>query len=172
MPKSVFPVCAAVHAVVLFFGCATAAQHPSSLTEGSCNALKGTWEGTLPIHHETNQPDVHDEITLRVAFGGERPKVYLVERGAWMEAKAGNFVGECLGPSAVIHAIDAGRDSDGVWVETWVLAVTARDRDELITRWIRMVNNVDLPPTAASSKFSYDAVGVLRKSAVSNPTSK
>ena len=155
--------------VLLFLsGCATTMQRPGSPSDGSCNAVKGAWEGTLSVHSETtNDSAVHDEVTLRLAFTGEQPKVYLVERGTWMESKPGSFRARCLGPSAVVHAIDSARDADGTWVETWVLAVTVRDPEELMARWIRMVNNVDLPLTNRSSKFGSEGVGILRRVPVS-----
>lgn len=162
---------AVVPAMLLVCSCATAAPRTTASTAGTCSALQGTWEGTLPIYkEEAKQSAPREEVTLRLAFSGDQPRVFLVERGAWMEAKPGSFVARCLGPSAVVHAIDSAKDSDGTWVETWVLAVTVRDAQELATRWIRMVNNVDVPLTKPSSKFSYEAVGVLRKSAASAAT--
>ena len=82
-------------------------QRPASSTGGSCSALKGTWEGTLPIYREEAKGSAaRDEVTLRLTFGGEQPRLFLVERGTWMEAKPGAFVAQCLGPSAVVQAID------------------------------------------------------------------
>jgi hypothetical protein len=158
---------AALH--VLLFLCACAATQPrhGSPSEGMCSALKGSFEGTLPVRsvHSDGKEDsaVSDEVTLRLVFAGEQPRVYLSERGTWMEAKPGSFSARCVGPSAIVHAIDSARDADGTWVESWVLAVTVRDPEKLLTRWIRMVNNVNLPLTNPSSKFSSEAVGILQR---------
>jgi len=157
------------YAILLMCGCATGAPRGASSTSGSCSALQGSWEGTLPIYREeAKQSATREEVTLRLAFAGDQPKVFLVDRGSWMEAKPGKFVARCLGPSAVVDAIDSASDSDGTWVETWVLAVTVRDAQELAVRWTRMVNNVDLPLTNPSSKFSYQAVGTLQRKATAD----
>ena len=156
-----------LHVLPFLCACATAAQRPSSPSDGNCSALKGGWEGTLPVRtvrsEGTDISAAREEVTLRLVFAGEQPKVYSVASGTWMEVKPGSFSARCLGPSAVVHAIDSARDADGTWVESWVLAVTVRDPEDLLARWIRMVNNVDLPLTNRSSKFSSDAVGILRR---------
>jgi hypothetical protein len=61
------------------------------------------------------------------------------------------------------HAIDSERDADGSWVETWVVAVTVRNPEELMVWCIRMVDNVDLPLTNLSSRFSFEGIGILRR---------
>ena len=152
-----------VHILFLICGCSAALPRRGPATDGDCNGLRGTWEGALPIDARSDDSVVHDEVILRLALTGDQPKVYLKERGTWMEVKPGAFAVRCLGPSAVVHAIDSGRDSDGTWVESWVLAVTVRDPKDLLARWIRMVNNVDLPLTNRSSKFGYQGAGILRR---------
>ena len=149
--------------LLVLVGCATTPQRPGPATDGNCAALKGAWEGTLAGNSQgTGTPARRDEVTLRLVFAAEQPRVFLVEGGKWIEAKSGKFHARCLGPSAVVEAIDSDKDADGTWVETWVLAVTVRGSEELLARWIRMVNNVDVPLTNRSSKFSSEAVGTLR----------
>ena len=63
--------------------------------------------------------------------------------------------------NAVILSIDAGKDDDGTWVETWLVTVTAKDSDTLIARWTRVVNNTALAPDAPSSKFVVAGGGEL-----------
>jgi hypothetical protein len=154
-------------AIALGCACATAPRRPAAGAApsgaSSCDALQGTWEGTFPIHVTTaDGATADDQLTVRLMLSGERPKVFIVEHGSSTEAKRGSFAARCLGPSAVVHAIDSAEDADGRWVESWVLAVTARDRGELLVRWIRMVNNVALPVTTPHSRFSAEGVGVLR----------
>src|SRR5205823_4666195 len=66
-------------------------------------------------------------------------------------------------PDAVIAAIDSDRDSDGIWYESWVITLTVIDADRALVRWLRMVNNTNLPLTNPSSRFSYQGVGVLQR---------
>jgi hypothetical protein len=55
------------------------------------------------------------------------------------------------------------RDNEGTWVETWVFAVTQKDRETLIAGFLRLVNNNDLPLSVDHSKFSGAETGELQR---------
>jgi len=59
--------------------------------------------------------------------------------------------------------MNTGRDDDGQFVETWVLAVTQKDRNTLISNLLWVMNNNNLPLTVDYSKFSLAGVGELRR---------
>jgi hypothetical protein len=154
---------ARIHAVciagLLLAGCATVTPRPDALTV-DCAALAGPWAGSLLVAKATGPGEADDELKLRLVFAGDVPRVYIEERGHWMEAKPGSFRSRCLGPTAIVHALDSGRDDDGTWVEGWTLTVTTRDADSLLARWTRVVNNID---SKKAGKFASGATGVLER---------
>lgn len=151
----------------LLLACAStrpAPSPPAQAPTASCTELSGSWEGAFPIQgRRADGSTGTDELTIRLTFAGEQARLFSVEQGTWVEVKPGAFTARCLGPSAVVEAIDTGSDSDGRWFETWALAVTAMGRAEALARWVRLVNNVDVPPATPHSTFSYEGVGVLRR---------
>lgn len=144
-------------------GCATASTRPAPASGGSCDQLNGAWEGSLPIGGSGTGGSALDELKVRLIFTAGSPKVQHMERGKWAETMPGSFQARCRGPSAVVHAIDSARDNDGTWFESWVLTVTMREKDALLVKWVRMVNNVDVPLSKSSSKFTAEAAGVLQR---------
>jgi len=68
--------------------------------------------------------------------------------------------------NSVIFSNDSGTDDDGTWVESWVFVVTLLDNNELLVEWTRMVNNLDMPRTAKSSKFVVHGSGTIQRVAV------
>ncbi len=56
-------------------------------------------------------------------------------------------------------SIDTGKDEDGLWVETWVFAMTLTDPDHMLVHWTRVVNNTDMPKGQKGSKFSSTGMG-------------
>ena len=155
-----------VHAILLACGCATAAT-ASVINRRRCSALKGTWEGTLPIYREEAKGSAaRDEVTLRLTFGGEQPRLFLVERGTWMEAKPGAFVAQCLGPSAVVQAIDPregkadGSTTVGDYLEGMCNCGNTGSCEMLATMLERQVT---APASLARSRF-----GKRRAASVSN----
>ena len=57
--------------------------------------------------------------------------------------------------------MDSGRDSDGTWVESWVLVLTPVTSEKLLVAWTRVVNNIDME--AESSKFVVQAAGTAQR---------
>ena len=48
-------------------------------------------------------------------------------------------------------------------METWAFAVTQKDKNTLITNFMRQVNNINLPLSVGHSKFSAAATGELSR---------
>ena len=76
---------------------------------------------------------------------------------------SGELAARLLQDGLSVVAIDSDRDSDGIWYESWVITLTVIDADRALVRWVRMVNNTNLPLTNPSSRFSYQGVGVLQR---------
>jgi hypothetical protein len=127
-------------------------------------SLDGQWDGALsyvdgPGLSKINTPS----ILMRLIISGASARVYYFKDKAAKEVKPGAFRVQRYMSNAVVVAMDSGQDDDGTWVETWSFTVTWKDRDTLIVNWFRVVNNINLPPNADSSKFSVGAVGEMRR---------
>lgn len=133
----------------------------AAATAEACRQLEGTWEGKLPTRKASGAEA--GELMLRVVIGGPAPRVFVAHGPAWGEAKEGAWEQRCLGPSAVLHAIDSARDGDGEWVESWVVALTRNDEEELLAHWSRMVHNVQMPLENPSARFANGATGGLKR---------
>ena len=149
--------------LVLLFSCASARHSGPASTGDSCG-VQGTWSGSFAIEgNGIGGPPRADTLDLRLVLMDSAAKVFSKEQGTWMEDKPGRFSLRCAGPNAVIAAIDSDRDSDGIWYESWVITLTVIDADRALVRWVRMVNNTNLPLPNPSSRFSYQGVGVLQR---------
>jgi hypothetical protein len=124
--------------------------------------VDGTWEGTLGIIMGSRLLTKGDTLPFRLIIKGRTAQVF-VGTDLTREVKPGKFKVEQLGPNAVIFANDSGQDNDGTWVETWVLVVTLKDSKTLITNYYRVVNNLDMPLSKSSSKFSQGYSGELKR---------
>ena len=146
---------AAAWVPILVVGC----TQPSVPESTANNAPSGLWNGTL-----IDPSDAQNRVQLRLDLDQKVPHVWSVERQQWVEAKPGKFQISRHSGSAVIYAMDSGRDEDGAWVETWVLNTALRSRGELLIEWTRVVSNVDLPASSKSRIFSQHATGTLTRS--------
>lgn len=156
------PAAALFCGLLLFCSCASTRHPPATPSQASC-AARGVWAGSLPIEGNGLDETIHrDTLELKLVVTDAAATVYSKERSGWVEVMPGRFTLRCGGPSAVMAAIDSDKDKDGTWYETWVVAMTVIDADRALMRWVRMVNNVDLPLTRPSSRFSYQGVGVLQ----------
>jgi len=72
---------------------------------------------------------------------------------------AGKFTFVRVSTNAVAMSIDTGKDEDGLWVETWVFAMSLIDLDHMLVHWTRVVNNTDMPKGQKGSKFSSAGMG-------------
>lgn len=121
--------------------------------------LNGLWEGSL-IADASEAP-----LYLRLYITDNNVKVWLVDSGEWVEAKPGIFQIHKLLCNAVIYSTDfgVGDVEDDVWVESWAILATLRTSNELLVTWSRMVNNVNMPIDEASSKFSSQLMGSMKR---------
>lgn len=156
-------------------GCATAPARAAPASSGSCAQLEGVWEGELALRGGADGgaptaseglPAGVEPLRLRLVFSGGAVQVSLEEQGRWAAVMPGEFEARCSGPSAVAHALGSGEDEDGAWVESCVISVTARDRDELVAHWSRMVSDVDRSSSEARSRLASHALGALRRAAL------
>jgi hypothetical protein len=124
--------------------------------------LNGTWEGDL----QTVDLDGSGKTTSfprRIVIQDRQAHVFYKSDGNWREVKPGKFRVERHLTNAIILAIDSGKDNEGTWVESWAFAVTQKDRNTIITNFMRQVNNINLPLSVAHSKFSSAATGELAR---------
>jgi len=127
-------------------------------------ALDGAWEGTMTVVHDEPATATGDSVRMRLQFDGDQTRVFINRSGApFREVKPGQFRTTRVGPSAVITAVDTGVDNEGTWVESWSFSVTLLSADTLMTRFTRIVNNVNLPSDSDHGKFAYVSVGTLHR---------
>jgi len=127
--------------------------------------LDGIWEGTLNVvkapgwsYSQTN-PTRETRLVIR----GNSAQAFQFQQGKILEIKPGKFKIERLETNAIIFAINSGSDSDGKWVQNWLYAVTEKDRDTLIVNLYAMANNLAMPLSNSSSKWSMAATGELKR---------
>lgn len=142
-------------AVVLLFS-----FHAQLVIAQDTSALNGTWEGKLTyVDLPGDQEMKGASIEYRVVIGVETARVFAGEKRTPLP----NMLMSRLKTNALIYFLATGRDSDGVWVETQVFAVTLKDKNTLMVRFYRVVNNNDMPATAKGSKWSFAASGELQR---------
>jgi hypothetical protein len=127
--------------------------------------LDGTWQGSLGPINGPNLFKMTEPHIVRIVITGSNAKVYKSTKdGAFTEVKPGAFHVVQLQTNAIIYAINSGSDNEGTWVQTWEYAVTLKDRNTLITNWIDVVNNINVPLSVDHSKFTAAASGDLVRS--------
>ncbi len=125
-------------------------------------SLDGTWEGDLKSVDLTGEGKVTTSWR-RIIIQDGQARVFYKRDEKINEVKPGKFRVERQLTNAVIVAIDSGHDNEGTWVETWAFAVTQKDKNTLITNFMRQVNNINLPLSVSYSKFSAAATGELSR---------
>lgn len=149
-----------IMAVVLVFAVLTCGRVDAQ----GLGSLDGSWEGELKITYDSLPSSGGSQtVWYRLAIQGSSAHIFYKSKGEVGELDDRKVEIARVGSNAVIISIASGRDDDGTWVETWVFAVTLKDRNTLIAHFTRMVNNNDLPLSVAHSKFSRAAVGELRR---------
>lgn len=146
-------------------GCMTGPKSKARVYPVEVTKLIGEWTGSFVAESRSDVGDaVTRNITMRISLSQGRRRVFVLEDRGWEEKKPGLFVMESIGPNALIYSIDDGRTPNGgPWVETWIVAITARTPSELLTRWVRVVNNIDTPLTNPDSKYTFDGEGILKR---------
>ncbi len=125
-------------------------------------SLDGTWEGDLKSVDLTGEGKATTSWR-RIIIQDGQARVFYKRDEKINEVKPGKFRVEKQLTNAVIVAIDSGHDNEGTWVETWAFAVTQKDKNTLITNFMRQVNNINLPLSVGHSKFSAVAAGELSR---------
>ena len=146
---------------------------PVAVSAQDFGPLDGTWEGQMKWGQmkwfDTGDRQRHGEpFTQRIIIQGQAARVFRfkgtqMEEITWDTTKEWPFQVQRKLTNAVISAINSGRDDDGLFVETWVIAVTQKDRNTLLSNLFWVMNNNNLPLTVNYSKFSLAAKGELRR---------
>ena len=130
--------------------------------------LDGTWQGQMKWLDTGNSRRHGEAFAQRIIIQGPGARVFRFkgeqpDEITWDSTKEWPFQVQRKGTNAVISAINSGRDDDGQFVETWVFAVTQKDRNTLISSLLWVMNNNNLPLGVDYSKFSLAAMGELRR---------
>jgi hypothetical protein len=125
--------------------------------------LNGTWEGELKsMSLDADAP--RSPSWRRIEIQDTQARVfYRTKDDQVREVMPGKFRIERHLTNAVVFAMNSGRDNEGLWVETWVFAITQKDRNTLVANFGRVVNNNNLPLSVAHSKFTQSALGELQR---------
>jgi hypothetical protein len=132
-------------------------------TEPDFGPVNGVWEGSLGPVNGGGLARSDKPLPVRLTIQGSTARVF-VGAGFGDEVKPGNFVVQRLMTNLVVYAMDSDSDDDGTWVESWVFALTQKDRNTLIANFYRVVNNLNVPLSNTQSKFSVGMTGELRRS--------
>ena len=126
------------------------------------DGLDGLWEGVLTVAPDSSAPTARETFSLRVELSGTGAKVWFKPAGNndWM-AVPRDFSVQRLRGNAVVTSIMSGRDDEGIWVETWSIALAQRSNDKALAVYARLVNNENLPETSDHKAFSMAAEGEL-----------
>jgi len=135
-------------ATALLVGCASVPSQVTVETRGG--VLAGTWEGSIvaTTTDEKGAP-ISFPVSIKLTIDGQDAHIYVRNGngGIWLDqGQSDRFVLDARGTNAVIYSNRAGRirTPDGSrWFETYLVAVTVKNADQLLVQWLRMVNNVD-----------------------------
>ena len=128
--------------------------------------VRGDWRGTLvPAKAPDSADDLEwrDPHRFRLVISESSSHVYVWDTETWREVKPGTFGITALDTSAVITSITSGTDEDGVWVETWSLALTVIDSKRVRAMFQRQVNNKDMKRDDPDAIWGQIAFGVLER---------
>jgi hypothetical protein len=147
-------VIAPIYLAVAF--ASTAVAEPSAL-------LDGTWQGSLTVASVvTPAPTKPETFDLRVEIKGESARVWFKPEKDWVNVPRAFRVAR-LRTNAVVTSIESGKDEDGIWVETWSIAVAQKSDDTALATYSRLVNNEDLPVSSEHKAFAFAATGELKR---------
>lgn len=143
-------------------------DQPKTPAEMPAQRFNGTWEGQLsPVDSRDLRTTDRSKLapaTVQLIIEEPDARVFAKSAdGKLEEVKPGEFKVARRISNGAIMAIDSGTDDDGTWVETWLFAVTAKDKDTLLVELVRQVNNVNLPLTTDYSKFANTWAGELKR---------
>lgn len=126
--------------------------------------LDGVWEGSLAVV-QVGAPTTKklETWTLRIEISGESARVWYKPESEWVEIPR-PFRVQRLRSNAVVTSIESGRDEEGIWVETWSIALAQKSEKAALAVYSRLVNNENLPLTSEHKAFSVAATGELTRS--------
>jgi hypothetical protein len=141
---------------------------PIGVSAEDFGSLDGTWQGQMKWLDMGDGRRHGEAFTQRIVIQVPGARVFRfkgeqAEEIKWDATKEWQFQIQRKLTNAVVFAMNSGRDDDGQYVETWVFALTQKDRNTLITNLLWVMNNNDLPITVDHSKFSLAAKGELRR---------
>jgi hypothetical protein len=127
--------------------------------------LNGTWEGSL---NYVQGPGLAVSKTTtskwtKLIIAENSARAFYMKDNNIIEIKPGKFKIERAMTNAIVFAVDTGKDSDGTWVQNWLYALTEKDHDTLIVNHLAMANNLNVPLSNSSSKWSSAATGELKR---------
>jgi hypothetical protein len=126
--------------------------------------LDGVWEGSLTVAQVGSPTTAKLETwSIRVEISGETARIWHKFRNDWDEFDRPLRV-QRLRSNAVVTSIHSGRDEDGIWVETWSIALAQKNEETALAVFSRLVNNENLPPTSDDKAFSAASIGELKRS--------
>ena len=105
----------------------------------------------------------HESAWRKITIKNQQVYVFSGSEKEPKEIKPGQFQIKRHLTNAVIFAINSGNDNEGRWVETWVLAITQKNQSTLIANFVRVVNNLDLPPGNDHGQFSLAYAGEMQR---------
>lgn len=123
--------------------------------------LDGVWEGVLKVAPDATAPTARETFSLRIELAGTGAKIWFKPSGKDWTAVSRNFTVQRLRGNAVVTSILSGRDEEGIWVETWSIALAQRNNDKALAIYARLVNNENLPETSDHKAFSMAAEGEM-----------
>jgi hypothetical protein len=144
---------------------ATACTASNSLTTPSVpRHFQGDWEGAFKVFmvRVPDAPEVVESdksVRLRIVVSNSDARIYVSGRD--LDAHRSETI--WLDTNAVITGFRTGFDNDGVWVETWSVAVTVIDSEHLLATYQRQVRNKDLPRDHRSFVFAHVGYSVLER---------
>jgi len=156
---------ALVTLALLFIGPANAQSQDPIGEKLRAAPYDGRWTGVVNCLYD---PGLWPEDECEVRFTLDiRGPIFLVEqiirskKGEETKStiKPGKFTFVRTSTNAIAMSINAGKDEDGLWVETWTFAMTLTDPDHMLVHWTRVVNNTDMPKGQKGSKFSSVGMG-------------
>jgi hypothetical protein len=141
---------------------------PIGVSAQDFGPLDGTWQGQLKWLDTGDGRRHGDAFTQKIIIQGQGARVFRfkgeqAEEITWDATKEWPFQVQRKLTNAVVFAINSGRDDDGLYVETWVFALTQKDRNTLIASLSWVMNNNNLPLSVDYSKFSLAAKGELHR---------
>jgi hypothetical protein len=154
-------------ALTAIITCAAACTASTSVSKTAVPYnLTGDWRGSLV---PAKAPDSADELEwrdpnrLRLVISESSSHVYVWDKETWREIKPGTFDITAFDTNAVITSITSGTDADGVWIETWSLALTVIDSKHIRAMFQRQVNNKDMNRDDPDAIWGQIAFGILER---------